>query len=164
VTVRTFCFRDAEGCAVAGQNVPDGHSHLDRMLTSAAVTAIGLCAIRMDARAVTDTTMVAGALGSSLEEVADWALWADRTITFDRPAGSSWRHACFATGARPDGAGSPLDGGPGSLPSGVAVLEAPSGEPASLELSHRVIGVDAVRPAAVGDDLGFLGERAQMPA
>jgi uncharacterized protein involved in oxidation of intracellular sulfur len=84
VTVRIFCFGDAVGCAVAGQKVPDGYYHLDRMLASAAHhgAEIGLCATCMDARGVTDTMIVPEARRSSLDEVADWTLWADRTITF----------------------------------------------------------------------------------
>ena len=84
VTVRIFCFGDAVGCAVAGQKLPDGYYHLDRMLSSAARhgAEIGLCATCMDARGITDTMIVPDARRSSLDEVADWTLWADRTITF----------------------------------------------------------------------------------
>jgi uncharacterized protein involved in oxidation of intracellular sulfur len=84
VTVRIFRFGDAVGCAVAGQKLPDGYDHLDRLLSSAARhgAEIGLCATCMDARGVTDTMIVPDARRSSLDEVADWTLWADRTLTF----------------------------------------------------------------------------------
>lgn len=84
VTVRVFCFGDAVGCAVAGQQVPDGYYHLDRMLTSAARhgAEIGLCGTCMDARGITDDMVVDAARRSSLAEVTDWTLWADETITF----------------------------------------------------------------------------------
>ena len=36
VEVKVFCFGDAVGCAVAGQQLPNGYYHLDRMITSAA--------------------------------------------------------------------------------------------------------------------------------
>ena len=84
VSVRVFCFGDAVGCAIAGQVLPDGYYHLDRMLTSAARhgAEIGLCGTCMDARGITDEMIVDTARRSSLDEVTDWALWADKTITF----------------------------------------------------------------------------------
>lgn len=84
VSVRVFCFGDAVGCAIAGQKLPDGYYHLDRMLTAATRhgAEIGLCGTCMDARGITDTMLIADARRSSLEEVTDWVLWADKTITF----------------------------------------------------------------------------------
>lgn len=84
VDVRVFCFGDAVGCAVAGQRVPDGYYHLDRMLTSAARhgAEVGLCGTCMDARGITEDGVIDAARRSSLDEVTDWALWADKTITF----------------------------------------------------------------------------------
>ena len=84
VEVRVFCFGDAVGCAVAGQQLPDGYYHLDRMLTAAARNGaiIGLCGSCMDARGITDTMIIADTRRSSLDEVTDWVLWADKTITF----------------------------------------------------------------------------------
>lgn len=84
VDVRLFCFGDAVGCAVAGQRVPDGYYHLDRMLTSAARRGaeIGLCGTCMDARGITEDLVIDATRRSSLDEVTDWVLWADKTITF----------------------------------------------------------------------------------
>ena len=84
VAVRVFCFGDAVGCAIAGQKLPDGYYHLDRMLTAAARhgAVIGLCGTCMDARGITDTTIISDARRSSLDEVTDWTLWADKTLTF----------------------------------------------------------------------------------
>lgn len=84
VSVRVFCFGDAVGCAIAGQQLPEGYYHLDRMLTSAARhgAEIGLCGTCMDARGFTDDMIVDVARRSSLDEATDWALWADKTITF----------------------------------------------------------------------------------
>jgi uncharacterized protein involved in oxidation of intracellular sulfur len=36
----------------------------------------------MDARGITDTMLIAGTRRSSLDEVTDWTLWADKTIAF----------------------------------------------------------------------------------
>ena len=84
VEVRVFCFGDAVGCAVSGQQLPNGYYHLDRMLTAAARhgAVIGLCGSCMDARGITDTMIIADTHRSSLDEVTDWVLWADKTITF----------------------------------------------------------------------------------
>ncbi len=84
VEVRIFCFGDAVGCAIANQQLPNGYYHLDRMLTSAARhgAEIGLCGTCMDARGVTDAMLIPEARRSSLDEVTDWTVWADKILTF----------------------------------------------------------------------------------
>ncbi len=84
VDTRIFLMGDAVGCAMAGQVLPDGYYHLDRMLTSALQhgAEVGLCGTCMDARAIDDGEIVAGARRSSLEELTDWTLWADEVVTF----------------------------------------------------------------------------------
>ncbi|MEX0847751.1 MAG: DsrE family protein [Ilumatobacteraceae bacterium] len=84
VEVKVFCFGDAVGCAVAGQQVPNVYYHLDRMSTSAARhgAEIGLCGSCMHARGITDAMVIDDARRSSLDEVTDWTLWADKTVTF----------------------------------------------------------------------------------
>jgi uncharacterized protein involved in oxidation of intracellular sulfur len=84
VEVKVFCFGDAVGCAIAGQQVPNGFYHLDRMLTSAARhgAEIGLCGTCLDARGITDDLIVADAHRSTLDQVTDWTIWADKTVTF----------------------------------------------------------------------------------
>ena len=84
VHVRIFCFGDSVGCSIAGQKLPDGYYHLDRMLAAAAHhgAEIGLCGTCMDARGITDSMLAAPARRSSLDEVTDWVLWADKTVSF----------------------------------------------------------------------------------
>jgi uncharacterized protein involved in oxidation of intracellular sulfur len=84
VDVRIFCFGDAVGVAVAGQQLPNGYYHLDRMLTSAARhgAEIGLCGTCMDARGITDDMLVPETRRSTLDEATDWTLWADKTLVF----------------------------------------------------------------------------------
>ena len=84
VAVKIFCFGDAVGCAIANQQLPDGYYHLDRMLTSAAHhgAEIGLCGSCTDARGIAAEMLIPDAHRSSLDEVTDWTLWADKTITF----------------------------------------------------------------------------------
>ena len=84
VTVRVFLMGDAVGCAAAGQVLPNGYYHLDRMLGSALRhgAEVGLCGTCMDARALHDEQIVEGARRSSLEELTDWTLSADQVVTF----------------------------------------------------------------------------------
>ncbi len=84
VTVRIFCFGDAIGCAVAGQQAPNGYYHLDRMMTAAAHhgAEIGLCGSCMDARGITNAMIIPAVTRSSLDIATDWTLWADKTVTF----------------------------------------------------------------------------------
>jgi uncharacterized protein involved in oxidation of intracellular sulfur len=83
VELRVFLLGDAVACAVAGQQLPDGHYHLDRMLKPLTrhhqVACCGTC---MDARALKQEQLVEGARRSTLEELADWTLWADHTLVF----------------------------------------------------------------------------------
>jgi uncharacterized protein involved in oxidation of intracellular sulfur len=82
--VRVFLLADAVTCALAGQQTPDGYYNLERMLTAAARRGaqIGLCGSCMDARAIREDQLVQGARRSSLDELTDWTLWADKVITF----------------------------------------------------------------------------------
>jgi len=82
--VRVFLIGDAVGCAMAGQVLPNGYYHLDRMLVSAVRhgAQVGLCGTCMDARGIDEDKIVEGARRSSLEELTDWTLWADRVVTF----------------------------------------------------------------------------------
>lgn len=83
-TVRVFLMADAVGCAVAGQQTPNGNYNLERMLKpilrhGGEVACCGSC---MDARALADEQLVEGARRSTLEELADWTLWASKVVTF----------------------------------------------------------------------------------
>ena len=83
-SVRIFLMGDAVGCARVGQVLPNGYYHLDRMLGSALRhgAQVGLCGTCMDARAIDEGEIVEGARRSSLEELADWTVWADQVVTF----------------------------------------------------------------------------------
>jgi len=63
IEVRVFLIGDAVGCAVAGQKVPDGYHHLDRMIESAALhgAEVGCCSTCMDARGIDDNHLTKGA-------------------------------------------------------------------------------------------------------
>ncbi|HET6950967.1 MAG TPA: DsrE family protein [Acidimicrobiales bacterium] len=69
-----FLIGDAVTCAMAGQKVPDGFYHLDRMILSAARHGadVGCCGTCLDARGIGDDHLVKGARRSTLDELADW--------------------------------------------------------------------------------------------
>lgn len=82
--VRVFLMADAVGCAMAGQVLPNGYYHLDRMLGSLVQHGghVGLCGTCMDARGIDESEIIPGAARSSLDELTDWTLWADRVVAF----------------------------------------------------------------------------------
>jgi uncharacterized protein involved in oxidation of intracellular sulfur len=82
--VRLFLMGDAVAAAMANQRLPDGYYHLDRMLGSAARHGadIGCCSTCMDARGITDDMLTKGTRRSTLEELAESTLWAERVVTF----------------------------------------------------------------------------------
>ena len=83
VELRVFLLGDAVACAVAGQQLPDGHYHIDRMLKGLLHRAqVGCCGTCLDARGLKQEQLVDGAHRSTLEELTDWTLWADKTLTF----------------------------------------------------------------------------------
>jgi uncharacterized protein involved in oxidation of intracellular sulfur len=82
--VRVFLIGDGVSAAVAGQKVPDGYYRLDRMVIAAGEhdADIGCCATCLDARAISDDQLQAPAHRATLEDLSDWVLWADKTVTF----------------------------------------------------------------------------------
>jgi uncharacterized protein involved in oxidation of intracellular sulfur len=84
VEVRIFLMADAVSCALAGQQTPNGYYNLERLLASAIKhgAAVGLCGTCMDARAIKEDQLVEGAQRSNLEALADWAVWADKIMTY----------------------------------------------------------------------------------
>jgi uncharacterized protein involved in oxidation of intracellular sulfur len=81
---RVFLSGDAVGCAVAGQRVPEGSCDLERMVRSVAhrgggSACRGTC---LGARGIGGDRLVEGARRSSMEELTDRTLWADRVATF----------------------------------------------------------------------------------
>jgi uncharacterized protein involved in oxidation of intracellular sulfur len=43
---------------------------------------VGCCGTCLDARGITDELLVKAARRATLDELADWTLWADKVITF----------------------------------------------------------------------------------
>lgn len=82
--VRVFLMGDAASCAKSGQTVPQGYYNLERMLKvfSARGGETGVCGTCMAARALEDGELVEGSRRSTLDELTDWTLWADRVLVF----------------------------------------------------------------------------------
>lgn len=84
VHVRVFLMGDAVTSAVSGQQLPDGYYHLDRMIRSLLRRdgEVGCCGTCLDARGLEEKQLVEGAFRSTMEQLADWTLEADRVVTF----------------------------------------------------------------------------------
>jgi uncharacterized protein involved in oxidation of intracellular sulfur len=81
--VTVFLVADAVACAKAGQKVPQGYYNLDLMTKSIIRGgAVLLCGTCMDARGITDAELVEGARRSTMDELAERTLAAERVLVF----------------------------------------------------------------------------------
>jgi uncharacterized protein involved in oxidation of intracellular sulfur len=81
--ISIFLMADAVGCAKAGQTTPNGYYNLERMIKGVAREArVLLCGTCMDARGLTEEELVAGAARSTMPELAQLTLDADRVLVF----------------------------------------------------------------------------------
>ena len=81
--VSVFLMADAVACAKAGQKVPQGYYNLELMIK--AVVRKGevlLCGTCMDARGLGDDELVEGARRSTMDELAERTLAAERVLVF----------------------------------------------------------------------------------
>lgn len=84
VDVHVFLMGDAVVSAIRGQQLPNGYYHLDRMLSGVVRhgAVVGCCGTCLDARGIPDEQLIDGTRRSTMDELADWTLAADRTVTF----------------------------------------------------------------------------------
>ena len=82
--VHVFLIGDAASCAKRNQKVPQGYYNLEVMLGAVTLRGgkVGVCGTCMDARGMTDEELVVDAHRSTMQELGDWTLWADRVLTF----------------------------------------------------------------------------------
>jgi len=81
--VRLFLMADAVGCAKAGQKVPEGYYNVQLMLGKVLRKGeVGLCGTCMDARGLTEAEVIEGAKRSTLAQLADWTVEADKVLVF----------------------------------------------------------------------------------
>lgn len=81
--VRLFLLADAVGCGKAGQKVPPGYYSIQLMLGKVVRQGeVALCGTCMDARGMADTELIEGAKRSTLAQLADWTVEADKVLIF----------------------------------------------------------------------------------
>lgn len=79
-----FLMADAVTCALPGQKTPDGYYNIERMLKSlirkgAQVKGCGTCA---DARGLRELTLIEGLELSTMSQLTQWTVSADKVLTF----------------------------------------------------------------------------------
>lgn len=84
VQMRIFLMADAVACALPGQKTPDGYYNLERMFKGIVnkgglVKACGTCA---DARGLRELSLVDGVELSTMAQLAQWVVEADKVLTF----------------------------------------------------------------------------------
>jgi uncharacterized protein involved in oxidation of intracellular sulfur len=84
VAVRIFLMADAVTCALPGQNTPQGYYNIERMVRSVInkggqVKACGSCA---EARGVKLLLLIEGVEISTMSQLTQWTVEADKVITF----------------------------------------------------------------------------------
>ncbi len=72
---------NAVGCAKDHQKVPEGYYNTQLML-SKIVRKVALCGTCMDARGLDESELIEGAKRSTLAQLADWTLEADKVLVF----------------------------------------------------------------------------------
>ncbi len=82
--LRVFLMADSSLCGKAGQTTPNGYYNIERMLKSLASknTPIGACGSCMDARGLKSEELITGAHKSSMDELTEWTVWADKIMVF----------------------------------------------------------------------------------
>jgi uncharacterized protein involved in oxidation of intracellular sulfur len=82
--VKVFLMGDAAACAKSGQTLPQGYYSLERMLKifHAKGGETGVCGSCMDARGIGDSELSESSRRSSLEELAEWTIWAEKVLVF----------------------------------------------------------------------------------
>lgn len=81
--VSVFLMADAVGCAKAGQQTPNGFYNLESMLKPILRKGEALlCGTCMDARGLADTELMEGARRSSMVELTERTIAADKVLVF----------------------------------------------------------------------------------
>lgn len=82
--VRVFLIGDAASAAHKQQKVPSGYYNLEVMLGSIVNHGgdLGVCGTCMDARGTAVEDLIPGSRRSSLDELTEWTVWADKVLVF----------------------------------------------------------------------------------
>lgn len=84
VEMTVFLMGDGVGAAMKGQKTPDGYYTLDRMLTVVARNggSILCCGTCMDARGIAEDMLMEGSRRSTMDELAEHVIAADKVLVF----------------------------------------------------------------------------------
>ncbi|MFP4232590.1 MAG: DsrE/DsrF/TusD sulfur relay family protein [Spirochaetaceae bacterium] len=82
--VKLFYIGDAASCAKRGQTTPNGFYNIERMTKGVVAKGaeVGVCGSCMDARGITDEELIDKTHRSSMDELTEWTVWADKVIVF----------------------------------------------------------------------------------
>ena len=82
--VKIFLIGDAAASAKGGQKVPQGYYNIEVMLKAVArhKGEIGVCGTCIDARGITEGELMEGTKRSTMEELTNWTVWADKVLVF----------------------------------------------------------------------------------
>ncbi|MFA6920594.1 MAG: DsrE family protein [Gallionella sp.] len=82
--VRVFLIGDAASAAHRNQKVPQGFYNVEVMLGNLVRNGgeVGICGTCMDARGLSDGEIAEGTRRSTLAELAEWTIWADKVLVF----------------------------------------------------------------------------------
>lgn len=83
--ITVFLMADAVLCAKKGQKTPDGFYNIEHMLarvSSSARNKVLLCGTCMNARGLADAEIVEGARRSTMDELADLTVAAEKVLVF----------------------------------------------------------------------------------
>ena len=82
--IKLFLMGDGASCAKKGQKVPQGYYNVEVMLRNVIrqKVEVGVCGTCMDARGISEEDLTEGAMRSTLEQLIDWTVWADKVINF----------------------------------------------------------------------------------
>ena len=83
--VRVFLMGDAAIAAKSGQKVPEWFYNVQTMLgrvARAVADVVGVCGTCMDARGIASEELMEGSHRGTLDELAEWTVWADKVLVF----------------------------------------------------------------------------------
>ena len=82
--VRVFLIGDAASAAHRNQKVPAGFYNVETMLGNVIRHGgeVGICGTCMDARGMGEAEIADGTHRSTLAELAEWTVWADKVLVF----------------------------------------------------------------------------------
>jgi uncharacterized protein involved in oxidation of intracellular sulfur len=82
--IRVFLIGDGAAAAKSGQHVPNGCYNIETMLHAVSTHGgeIGVSGSCVEARGISETDLSEGTHRSSMDQLADWTLDADRVLVF----------------------------------------------------------------------------------